>query len=1468
MKGPRRFLVALALVACGAGACVALAGGAGATLTPPASGDWTIDLGESPTLSGGTTVVVGNITVNGTLTLDNEVLELQAPAAGVLPWILVNGQGQLALDNATLQAGPGPSARFVLDASPGAQVSARSTAFLRLAATSAGNLSLVGAHLRGATVQLIDCRVTDSDGGLGFDEGASLDAVNLSVDVRARALVLGEGTVAGLRDSRFSGSKAATDFLVVVDRATIFALDSAFENASTLVLLLSAAGTFTGATLTQAAQTAVLLVGSDLTVAGGLIAPRSDGALGVEAYASRVTATAAFQNYSLGISALGSTVVVANSTFASSNATPKGGFAGIYGFDSDLWVNDTSFNGTYLLTTVPGPGGPTDVLSCSNSALWVVRSRASLRALVSSCYSEHYHADESDSTVDGFSMENGSLGANFQHGTVEARGLSGSFFTNSLEQAVYLTFAGASGNVSGVTTLSNDVAVEVRDASTVVIDGLNTSSPGLGVRVVTRGAPTIRNSTFTVHNATGVLVLDGTPVIENSTFWLSSYLEETEGVNVSGGSPRVLGSTFHGGGNLTYGLVAWAGWPTVEGNRFEDLHRGAVFYTAKFLLEGNTFERCWNGAEARENATGTMRGNTFVNLNETGTGTGINLYFAASLIEANTFSNVNYGIKYFWYTPAQPPSGRITGNVFDGVGLFAIELFNVTQPLLVDNNTVRNAERGAIEALFSNVVAAYNILTDSPGHGFELTESNLTVIGGRLENLSDGIYASLSNVDVRYTTFLRNGRGILVQDGAASVSNSSFQFNGNGAMFSTDAQVDVNDSLFVGNVHAIWALGRCDLRVRDTNFLGTLGDVVMNGPFDSSVATVTFTKRGEVNGGRLLLRGTLTSTAEALTLKNLKIQFLTPPSGRAGVSIAGASELSLVAVAMANSTAPFFFEVEGSSGSLTAVAMRGVASSPWRDGEGPYLGNSTLVLRDVALNDSSSNLTLFGSEVTAQNVTVMDNNATGVTLSGSTLTGKAWAILDNARCGVVASASSVVNGTNVTVRGNRGGGLCFSDSRALLVEGDLSNAPSDAWLVSGSDAMLVSTNVAGALDVRDTSRLTMAWFLDVRVAFPNALLLPSVIVSFVDAQGLPSTANPSTSGDVEGLAPFAEKVVTAGGEDVRTPYLVSASLGSSFDSEAVELTQDRIVQLSLADASPPELSIDAPIEGEGFAASTITFLFSANDSGSGLKEVQFRFGASASTALARSGGAYTFARDLVDGDHTFVLRAEDFAGNAREVAVNFTVDTRSPLITVVGPRFPANVTRADRVVVQVTVEADVVALTIGGEPVGLVASSGARNITIPEGPSAVLIEARDRVGNRANTTLYVASDRTPPSLAMGDLEGSTVESWVVVRGVAEPGATVVVAGSTVPTQNGSFEALVYIAPGRNDINVRARDSIGNEVSLDVSVTRGVPQPSHVLDTVAQVLGVALAVAGAVLALMAWRRAGNPADLQAKEGGGP
>lgn len=1465
MKGGKRLLFGLCLLAGGAAILVGFAPGAGATLLPPASGDWTIDAGESSTLSGGTTLVVGNITVNGALTMSGALLELQAPGVGVVPRLFVGAQGVFSLDNATIRAGPSGAARFVWDAAPGGQIRARSTAVQRLGATGVGNLSLVGAHLRGAVVQLYDCSVTDSDGGIGIDEGGTLDAVNLTVAVRARALVLGEGTVGALQGSVLSGSFASTDFLVVVDRATFVAAETVFGNASTLLLFLSGSGHLANATVTRASQTAVLLVGSTLLFEGGLIAPRSDGALGVEAYGSVLTVRATFQNYSLGISALGSTVRVANSSFASSNATPKGGFAGVYGFDSDIAVENTAFNGSYLLTTVPGPTGPTDVFSCSNSALWVVRSRLSLRGLDSFCYADHYHAEDSTSQIEGFAMANGSLGLDLQGGSVQGSGLRGTFFTNSLASAVYLSFSGTTGNVSNIASFSNDVAVEVRDASPIVIDGLVTSSPGLGVRVVARGAPTIRNSTFTVHNATGVLVVDGTPTIENSTFLLTATLMETEGVNVSGGFPRIVGSSFHGGGLLTYGVVANSGSPTVLGSRFESLHRGAVFYSAEFLLEGNTFENCSNGAEARENATGTMRGNHFVNFTEVGAGTGINLYYAASVVEGNTFVRVNYGIKYFWYTRDQPPSGRIQGNSFDQVELFAIELFNVSQALLVDNNTVKHAVRGGIEALFSNVVAAYNILSDSQGYGYDLTESNLVLIGGRLENLSEGVRANLSNVEVRYTTFLLNRVGVIVQDGSAFIANSSFQFNGNGAEFVTDGQVEVNDSLFVGNVHAIWAFKRCDLKVRDTNFVGTLGDVVMTSPSGSSVATVAFTKRGEVNGGRLLLRGSLTSTAETLTLKNVKIQFLTPPSGRVGVSISGASRLILSGVAMANSTTPFYFEVEGSSGSLSGVAMRGALDAPWRQGQGPYFANSTLTLHDVSLNESRSNLTFVDSQVEAFNITSRDNNASGLTLVGSALWGAGWAILDNARCGIVANVSSTVNGTNVTVRGNRGGGLCFNNSRAFVLHGDLSNVGLDASLVAGSDVMLVSTNLARALDVQDSSRLTRAWILDLHVAYPNAALLPSAVVSIVDGQGLALTASPSTSGKVNGLPPLAEKVVTASGEDIRTPYLISASLGSSSASTSVDLTEDRLVQLNLADTTPPEVSIEAPLEGEGFAVGALTFLFAANDSGSGIRDLQYRFGASALTAVAPSSRPFTLVRELVDGDHTFVVRATDFAGNTREVEVNFTVDSRAPLITVVAPRFPANVTKADSVMVQVTVEADVVEVLIAGTQVALVGSSAGRNLSIPEGPSSIRIEARDRVGNRANATIFVSSDRTAPSLIISGGEESTVESWVVVRGLSEPGATVVVGGSTVPTQNGSFEALVYLAPGRNDINVRARDSLGNEASLEVSVTRGVLQPSHVLDIVVQLLGVALAISGAVAAVVVWRRAGRPPTEPARGG---
>ena len=56
------------------------------------------------------------------------------------------------------------------------------------------------------------------------------------------------------------------------------------------------------------------------------------------------------------------------------------------------------------------------------------------------------------------------------------------------------------------------------------------------------------------------------------------------------------------------------------------------------------------------------------------------------------------------------------------------------------------------------------------------------------------------------------------------------------------------------------AFNTTDVRVRDTNFVGTLDYIVQNQ--QQSTGSIAFTRRGELNGGRFMLRGTLTSTGD------------------------------------------------------------------------------------------------------------------------------------------------------------------------------------------------------------------------------------------------------------------------------------------------------------------------------------------------------------------------------------------------------------------------------------------------------------------------------------------------------------------------------------------------------------------------------------------------------------------------------
>jgi hypothetical protein len=215
--------------------------------------------------------------------------------------------------------------------------------------------------------------------------------------------------------------------------------------------------------------------------------------------------------------------------------------------------------------------------------------------------------------------------------------------------------------------------------------------------------------------------------------------------------------------------------------------------------------------------------------------------------------------------------------------------------------------------------------------------------------------------------------------------------------------------------------------------------------------------------------------------------------------------------------------------------------------------------------------------------------------------------------------------------------------------------------------------------------------------------------------------------------------------------------------------------------------------------------------------------------------------------------------------VNFTVDTSAPLISINAPRPSPFPTNAAAVQVQVGFDADAVRVTIGGEEAVIFRGTANRTITLPEGTTVIEVEATDRAGNMGRANVTVQADRTPPPLEVSNRQGGnvTTDSYVIVRGTSEPGAVVFVQGVPVETTNGSFEVLVRLDVGENQIDIRARDALGNQNVTSLVVHRGVVQPSTVLDAVFAVLGAVMVLVGGALLVYTLRREYKDTEMDRK-----
>jgi hypothetical protein len=157
-------------------------------------------------------------------------------------------------------------------------------------------------------------------------------------------------------------------------------------------------------------------------------------------------------------------------------------------------------------------------------------------------------------------------------------------------------------------------------------------------------------------------------------------------------------------------------------------------------------------------------------------------------------------------------------------------------------------------------------------------------------------------------------------------------------------------------------------------------------------------------------------------------------------------------------------------------------------------------------------------------------------------------------------------------------------------------------------------------------------------------------------------------------------------------------------------------------------------------------------------------------------------------------------------------------------------------------------LTVNGVPATVSGVDFSVELTVPEGPTTIVIEAEDAFGRQAVASLEVIADGTLPQiLILSPADGAVVSlGALTVSGVVADTSAVAVTVNGVPAlvSGGTFTASgVSVGPGTTVLTATVVDAAGNTSFASVSVTT---DPSAVVATVGPEGGVVAAPAGSAL----------------------
>jgi hypothetical protein len=210
-------------------------------------------------------------------------------------------------------------------------------------------------------------------------------------------------------------------------------------------------------------------------------------------------------------------------------------------------------------------------------------------------------------------------------------------------------------------------------------------------------------------------------------------------------------------------------------------------------------------------------------------------------------------------------------------------------------------------------------------------------------------------------------------------------------------------------------------------------------------------------------------------------------------------------------------------------------------------------------------------------------------------------------------------------------------------------------------------------------------------------------------------------------------------------------------------------------------------------------------------------------------GAFYAPFELQEGVNRISVNATDPAGNTATKVVTVVLDRAAPTVAITAPEDGTS-TRLAEVTIRGTVAADADSILVNGLLAQAAGGEFAAVVALSEGSNVIFVEAADAAGNRANASITVVRDSTPPVVVVASPRGGALlaAARVTVNGTAEGAAAVSIEGARADLSGAAFSAEVLLHEGDNTLTVTARDAAGNTATLVLVVRRDTTPPALTL----------------------------------------